>query len=402
MTTDVKAPQFPESVPEGTIASWHKNVGDAVTEGEVLLEIETDKVMMEVPAIASGTLAEISKKAGDTVKSQEVVGKINEGAAAAPAAKPAAESAPAAKPAPTATTSAPAAKETKSNDAVGPAARRALQENDIKATDVKGTGVGGRITTQDVAETADKKPAKSMNMSEFTGGRPEKRVPMTRLRATIAKRLVEVGQTTAMLTTFNEVDMKPIMDLRAKYKDLFEKKQGVKLGFMGFFVKAATEALKRFPSVNASIDGNDIVYHGFYDVGVAVSTERGLVVPVVRNTDLLNLAEIEIAIRDYAAKARDNKIELSDMQGGTFTITNGGVFGSMLSTPIINAPQSAILGMHNIVERPVVVNGQIVIRPIMYLALSYDHRIVDGRESVSFLKTIKELLEDPSRILLDI
>lgn len=391
MTTDVKAPQFPESIQEGTVASWHKNVGDNVTEGEVLLEIETDKVMMEVPAITSGTLSEIGKKAGDIVKSQEVVGKIAEGAVKAPAAAP--EKA-----------AAPATKATKNTDnaPVGPAARRALQENDIKADDVKGTGVGGRVTSQDVAQAVDKKPAKSIGSSDFSGSRPEKRVPMTRLRATIAKRLVEVGQTTAMLTTFNEVDMKPVMDLRAKYKDLFEKKHGVKLGFMGFFVKAATEALKRFPSVNASIDGNDIVYHGFYDVGVAVSTERGLVVPVIRNTDMLNLAEIELNIRDYALKARDNKIELGDMQGGTFTITNGGVFGSMLSTPIINAPQSAILGLHNIVERPVVINGEIVIRPIMYLALSYDHRIVDGKESVSFLKTIKELLEDPSRILLDI
>lgn len=394
MTTDLKAPQFPESIPEGTVATWHKNVGDAVTEGEVLLEIETDKVMMEVPAIASGTLSAILKKAGDTVKSQEVVGKISEGAAATkPAAAPE-KPTPQEKPAPT--------PKANSNVNAGPAARRALQESAVDAKEVKGTGVGGRITSQDVEQASNKKPAKSTGASEFSGNRPEKRVPMTRLRATIAKRLVEVGQTTAMLTTFNEVDMKAVMDLRSKYKDIFEKKHGVKLGFMGFFVKAATEALKRFPSVNASIDGNDIVYHGFYDVGVAVSTERGLVVPVVRNTDLSNLAEIETAIRDYATKARDNKIELSDMQGGTFTITNGGVFGSMLSTPIINAPQSAILGMHNIVERAVVINGEIVIRPIMYLALSYDHRIVDGRESVSFLKAIKDLLEDPSRMLLDI
>jgi 2-oxoglutarate dehydrogenase E2 component (dihydrolipoamide succinyltransferase) len=390
MSTEIKAPQFPESIPEGTIASWHKNIGDAVTEGEVLLEIETDKVMMEVPAISSGTLSSILKKAGDTVKSQEVIGSITAGAA--PAA-PAVATAP----------KMPEAKINTSTPPAGPAARRALQENDLQASELKGTGVGGRITTQDVAAASKKPTNKSATLTtDFSSGRPEKRVPMTRLRATIAKRLVEVNQTTAMLTTFNEVDMKPVMDLRAKYKDLFEKKHGIKLGFMSFFVKAATEALKRFPSVNASIDGNDIVYHGFYDVGVAVSTERGLVVPVIRNTETLNLAEIEIAIRDYANKARDNKIELKDMQGGTFTITNGGVFGSMLSTPIINAPQSAILGMHNIVERPVVVSGQIVIRPIMYLALSYDHRIVDGKESVSFLKTIKELLEDPSRILLDV
>lgn len=392
--SEIKAPQFPESISEGTIANWHKKVGDAINEGDVLLEIETDKVMMEVPSAESGTLTEITKKTGDIVKSQEVVGKITAGAVAAPTPAKAETAV-----APTTTT----AKTTISTDNAGPAARRAMQENDIKPTDIKGTGVGGRITTQDV-EQATKKPAPTTSKSniDFSDSRPEKRVPMTRLRTTIAKRLVEVNQTTAMLTTFNEVDMKPVMDLRAKYKDLFEKKHGVKLGFMGFFVKAATEALKRFPSVNASIDGNDIVYHGFYDIGVAVSTDRGLVVPILRNTDLMNLANVEAGIRDYANKARDNKLDLSDMQGGTFTITNGGTFGSMLSTPIINAPQSAILGMHNIVERPVAVNGQVVIRPIMYLALSYDHRIIDGKESVSFLKTIKELLEDPSRILLDI
>lgn len=384
MTIDIKAPQFPESIAEGVVASWHKKVGDSVNEGDVVLEIETDKVMMEVPATHSGVIAEISKKEGDSVKSTEVVGKIKEGAVAAPKsdtpAKTEAEAAPAK------TEAKPAKAEHEA--AAGPAARRVMQANDIKPSDVQGSGKGGRITTQDVTKLLS------------GGARTEKRVPMTRLRQTIAKRLIDVQQTNAILTTFNEVNMKPVMDLRTKYKDQFEKVHGIKLGFMSFFVKAATEALKRFPAVNASIDGNDIVYHGYYDIGVAVSTERGLVVPVLRNAENMSLADIETGIRDYAVKARDNKLALEDMQGGTFTITNGGVFGSMLSTPIINAPQSAILGMHNIVERPVVVNGEIVIRPIMYLALSYDHRIIDGRESVSFLKTVKELLEDPARILL--
>ena len=377
MTTEIKAPQFPESISEGTIASWHKKVGDAVTEGEVLLEIETDKVLMEVPAVANGVLTAITKKEGDTVKSTETVGQLQAGAA--PVAAKAAE-----------TNATPAATAPTMTEATaGPAARRVMQANDIDPKAVEGSGKHGRITTQDVSKILG-----------HSGARTEKRVPMTRLRQTITKRLLDVQQNTAMLTTFNEVNMKPIMDLRAKYKDQFEKTHGVKLGFMSFFIKAATEALKRFPSVNASIDGNDIIYHGYYDVGVAVSTERGLVVPILRNTENMSLAEIESGIAEYAIKARSNKIELADMQGGTFTITNGGVFGSMLSTPILNAPQSAILGMHNIVERPIALNGEVVIRPIMYLALSYDHRIIDGRESVSFLKTVKELLEDPARILL--
>lgn len=383
MSTEIKAPQFPESISEGTIASWHKKIGDFVNEGDVLLEIETDKVMMEVPAVASGNLVDILKKEGDSVKSAETVGILAAGQAAVintpPAATPASNKTEAVT---TSKTEAPAVA------IAGPAARRVMQSNDINPVEVAGTGKGGRITTQDV------------NRHLGSGPRIEKRIPMTRLRQTIAKRLLDVQQNNAILTTFNEVDMKPVMDLRAKYKDQFEKTHGVKLGFMSFFVKAATEALKRFPSVNASIDGNDIVYHGFFDVGVAVSTERGLVVPVLRNTELMSLADIEAGIRDYALKARNNKLALEDMQGGTFTITNGGVFGSMLSTPIINSPQSAILGMHNIVERPVVINGEVVVRPIMYLALSYDHRVIDGRESVSFLKTIKELIEDPARILL--
>ncbi len=377
--TDIKAPQFPESIPEGTIAVWHKQLGDAVVEGETLVEIETDKVMMEVPATASGVLSQIAKKAGDTVKSMETIGSLMEGASAVVAAAPAVV-APHPSPLP----------QGERGVNAGPAARRVMQANDVISADVEGSGKHGRIVTEDVLRTLS------------SGSRIEKRVPMTRLRQTVAKRLLEVQSTTAMLTTFNEVDMKPIMDLRSKYKESFEKTHGVKLGFMSFFVRAATEALKRFPSVNASIDGADIVYHGFYDVGVAVSTERGLVVPILRNAENMTLADIEGGIRDYAMKARDNKLTLDEMQGGTFTITNGGVFGSMLSTPIINAPQSAILGMHNIVERPVAVNGEVLIRPIMYLALSYDHRIIDGRESVGFLKTIKELLEDPSRILLQV
>lgn len=381
MTTAIKAPQFPESIAEGTIANWTKKIGDFVQEGETVLEIETDKVVMEVPATASGVVTEILKKAGDTVQSNEVLGSLKEGAAlplSAPAPEPT--------PHPTAT-----AATAPTNALAGPAARRVMQAHDVNPQAVQGSGKHGRITTPDVSQYLGQ-----------GGSRLEKRVPMTRLRQTVAKRLLEVQQNNAILTTFNEVDMSAIMDLRAQYKEIFEKKYDVKLGFMSFFVKVATEALKRFPSVNASIDGNDIVYHGFYDVGVAVSSERGLVVPILRNTENQSLADIELNIRDFAIKARSNKLTLDDMQGGTFTITNGGVFGSMLSTPIINAPQSAILGMHNIVERVVVVKGEMVIRPIMYLALSYDHRIIDGRESVSFLKTMKELLEDPQRILLAI
>ena len=388
MSIQIKAPQFPESVSEGTLSSWHKKIGEHVNEGEVLLEIETDKVMMEVPAIASGTLTEILKNAGDIVTSEELIGTLSAGSAAAAA--------------PTSTQKAmPSAA---ASDAIaGPAARRALEANAVNAAAVQGSGKGGRITSQDVNTYLEQKDsALPATTPKANGSRIEERVPMTRLRATIAKRLVEAKQNTAMLTTFNEVDMKPVMDLRSRYKDVFEQKHGVKLGFMSFFIKAATEALKRFPSVNASIDGSDIVYHGYYDIGVAVSTDRGLVVPVLRNTDHMNLAGMEQGLKDYAVKARAGKLELSDMQGGTFTITNGGVFGSMLSTPMLNPPQSAILGMHNIVERPVVVNGEVVIRPIMYVALSYDHRIIDGKESVSFLKTLKELLEDPCRFLLDV
>ena len=393
---EIKAPQFPESISEGTVASWHKKAGDAVKAGETVVDIETDKVVMEVPAAADGVLGQILKPAGSTVKSNEILGSIEAGSKSAKAEIPA--STPVQKGAVE-----PQQKAAVEEDIEGPAVRRLLAEHNLNAKDIKGSGKDGRLTRQDVETHLSKAAPKAQAASVVvTGARSEQRVPMTRLRATIAKRLVEVGQTTAMLTTFNEVDMKPVMDLRAKYKDQFEKEHGARLGFMSFFLKAATEALKKFPAVNASIDGNDIVYHGFYDIGVAVSSPRGLVVPVVRGVDQLSFADVEKQIAEFGKKAKDGKLTIEEMQGGTFTITNGGVFGSMLSTPIINPPQSAILGMHNIVERPVVVNGEIVIRPIMYLALSYDHRIIDGRESVSFLKTIKEYLEDPARLLLKV
>ncbi|WP_151193152.1 2-oxoglutarate dehydrogenase complex dihydrolipoyllysine-residue succinyltransferase [Cysteiniphilum sp. JM-1] len=390
----VNAPTFPESIAEGTVATWHKNVGDQVEEGETLVEIETDKVMMEVPAAQSGVLVEKLKNEGDTVLSAEAVAKIGAGSVSNAAAV------------------APVAadvKEAQSQDHLSPAVRRAVKANDVDVNNVQGTGKNGRITKQDVVsapvstQAAKQSPvAQAADVMSFEGDRSEKRVRMTRLRQTIAKRLVEVQHTNAILTTFNEVDMKPVMDLRKQYKDLFQKTHDAKLGFMSFFLKAATEALKRFPEVNASIDGTDVVYHGFFDIGVAVGSDRGLVVPVIRNADQKSFAKIENEIIEKAIKARDGKLSLEEMQGGTFTITNGGTYGSMLSTPIINAPQSAILGMHNIVERPVVVNGEIVIRPIMYLALSYDHRIIDGSVSVKFLKTIKELIEDPARMLLEI
>ncbi|WP_440615745.1 2-oxoglutarate dehydrogenase complex dihydrolipoyllysine-residue succinyltransferase [Cysteiniphilum sp. 6C5] len=387
----VNAPTFPESIAEGTVATWHKNIGDQVEEGETLVEIETDKVMMEVPATQSGVLAEKLKNEGDTVLSAEAVAKISAGAVSQPAAVE------------TTTES----KNVASSDHLSPAVRRAVKANDVDVNNVQGTGKNGRITKQDVVSApvqAQKQApvAQAVDTMGFEGDRPEKRVRMTRLRQTIAKRLVEVQHTNAILTTFNEVDMKPVMDLRKQYKDLFQKTHDAKLGFMSFFLKAATEALKRFPEVNASIDGTDVLYHGFFDIGVAVGSDRGLVVPVIRNADQKSFAQIENDIIEKAIKARDGKLSLEEMQGGTFTITNGGTYGSMLSTPIINAPQSAILGMHNIVERPVVVNGEIVIRPIMYLALSYDHRIIDGSVSVKFLKTIKELIEDPARMLLEI
>lgn len=406
MAIEIKAPTFPESVADGTVATWHKQPGDAVKRDELIVDIETDKVVLEVLATADGVLGAIVKGEGDTVLSDEVLGSIVEGgaAAAAPAAAPAA-AAPAV-----------AAADAGEEDPVAaPAARKLAEENGIDLASVAGTGKGGRITKEDVvAAVANKKsapapaakPAAAAAAAPVvvaSGDRTEKRVPMTRLRAKIAERLVEAQSSMAMLTTFNEVDMTEVMALRSKYKDLFEKTHnGVRLGFMSFFVKAATEALKRFPAVNASIDGNDIVYHGYADVGVAVSSDRGLVVPVLRNAESMSLAEIENGIATFGKKARDGKLAIEEMTGGTFTITNGGTFGSMMSTPIVNPPQAAILGMHNIIQRPMAINGQVVIRPMMYLALSYDHRLIDGKEAVTFLVTIKNLLEDPSRLLLDI
>ncbi|MBG4828996.1 2-oxoglutarate dehydrogenase complex dihydrolipoyllysine-residue succinyltransferase [Pseudomonas aeruginosa] len=409
MAIEIKAPTFPESVADGTVATWHKKPGEAVKRDELIVDIETDKVVIEVLAEADGVLAEIIKNEGDTVLSNELLGKLNDGGAAAPAAPAAA--APAA--APAAPAAAPAA--AGGDDAIlSPAARKLAEEAGIDPNSIAGTGKGGRVTKEDVvaaveakknAPAAPAKPAAPAAEAPIfaAGDRVEKRVPMTRLRAKVAERLVEAQSAMAMLTTFNEVNMKPIMDLRSKYKDLFEKKHnGVRLGFMSFFVKAATEALKRFPGVNASIDGNDIVYHGYQDIGVAVSSDRGLVVPVLRNAEFMSLAEIEGGIANFGKKAKEGKLTIEDMTGGTFTISNGGVFGSLLSTPIVNPPQTAILGMHKIQERPMAVNGQVVILPMMYLALSYDHRLIDGKEAVSFLVAIKDLLEDPARLLLDV
>ncbi len=409
MAIEIKAPTFPESVADGTVATWHKKPGEAVKRDELIVDIETDKVVIEVLAEADGVLAEIIKNEGDTVLSNELLGKLNEGGAAAPAAPAAA--APAAAPAAQAAALAAAG----GDDAIlSPAARKLAEEAGIDPNSIAGTGKGGRVTKEDVvaaveakknAPAAPAKPAAPAAEAPIfaAGDRVEKRVPMTRLRAKVAERLVEAQSAMAMLTTFNEVNMKPIMDLRSKYKDLFEKKHnGVRLGFMSFFVKAATEALKRFPGVNASIDGNDIVYHGYQDIGVAVSSDRGLVVPVLRNAEFMSLAEIEGGIANFGKKAKEGKLTIEDMTGGTFTISNGGVFGSLLSTPIVNPPQTAILGMHKIQERPMAVNGQVVILPMMYLALSYDHRLIDGKEAVSFLVAIKDLLEDPARLLLDV
>lgn len=397
MAIEIKAPTFPESVAEGSVATWHKKAGDAVSRDEIIVEIETDKVVLEVPSPADGVLEEILAQEGEIVASEQLLARVKEGAvAAAPVAK--ADAAPAA---------------TEEVEMVGdlrvaPAARKLAAEKGLNLANIKGSGKGGLITKEDVMNTGSAPAAKAavaapVQVSVAPGERIEKRVPMSRMRQTIAKRLVHAQQTAAMLTTYNEVDMQPIMELRKQYKDLFEKRHdGVRLGFMSFFVKAATEALKRFPDVNASIDGTDIVYHGYQDIGVAVSTPRGLMVPVLRDCDTMNLADIEGSIADLGRRGRDGKIGIDDLQGGTFTITNGGVFGSLMSTPIINPPQTAILGMHKIQDRPMAVNGQVVIRPMMYLALSYDHRMIDGKDAVQFLVTIKELLEDPARILLDV
>ncbi|ARB26237.1 2-oxoglutarate dehydrogenase complex dihydrolipoyllysine-residue succinyltransferase [Pseudomonas tolaasii] len=408
MAIEIKAPSFPESVADGTVATWHKKPGDAVKRDDLIVDIETDKVVLEVLAEADGVLGAIVAEEGATVLSNQVLGSIEEGSAAAAAPAAAAPAAAAAAPA-----AAPAAGA--EDPIAAPAARQLAEENGINLASVKGTGKDGRITKEDVVAAVEAKknapaaaPAKAAAPAAAApvfaaGDRTEKRVPMTRVRATVAKRLVEAQSNMAMLTTFNEVDMTEVMALRSKYKDLFEKSHnGVRLGFMSFFVKAATEALKRFPAVNASIDGNDIVYHGYADIGVAVSSDRGLVVPVLRNAELMSLAEIEGGIATFGKKARDGKLTIDEMTGGTFTITNGGTFGSMMSTPIVNPPQAAILGMHNIIQRPMAINGQVVIRPMMYLALSYDHRLIDGKEAVTFLVTIKNLLEDPARLLLDI
>ncbi len=386
MTTEVKVPSFPESVADGTIVTWHKQVGDVVEIEQVIADIETDKVVFEVPSPVRGVVTEILKAEGDVVLSQQVIASIDETAAgAAPATVTAMTSN---EPTPESATE-PELK-------INPSATKLAAQTGVDVNQVTGSGKQGRILKEDVQNHSA--PA----TSEASGARVEKRVPMTRLRARIAERLVDAQHTAAMLTTFNEINMKPVMDIRAKYKTQFEKTHDSKLGFMSFFVKATTEALKRFPAINASIDGSDIVYHGFFDVGIAVSSPRGLVVPVLRDAEQMSLADIETKIRELGGKARDNKLGIDEITGGTFSITNGGVFGSMLSTPILNPPQSAILGMHNIVERPVAENGEVVIRPVMYVALTYDHRIVDGSEAVQFLVSIKNSLEDPVRLVLDL
>jgi 2-oxoglutarate dehydrogenase E2 component (dihydrolipoamide succinyltransferase) len=389
---DIKVPVLPESVADATIATWHVQPGEAVKRDQNLVDIETDKVVLEVVATEDGVMGEHIHAEGETVLAQQIIGKLIAGAApaaAAPAAAPAASD--------------------DSNDVLTPSVRRMIAEKGLDASQIKGSGKGGRITKEDVeaflkapAAPAKAAPAKAAAPVVALGERTQKRVPMTRLRKTIANRLLEAKNSTAMLTTFNEVNMKPIMDLRKQYQDVFEKRHGIRLGFMSFYVKAVVEALKRFPEVNASIDGDDIVYHNFFDVSIAVSTPRGLVTPVLRDCDKLSLAEIEKAIKELAIKGRDGKLTVEDMTGGNFTITNGGVFGSLLSTPIINMPQSSILGMHKIQDRPMAVDGKVEILPMMYLALSYDHRQIDGKESVGFLVTIKELLEDPTRLLLDV
>lgn len=418
MTVEIKAPTLPESVPDGTIATWHKKVGDAVKRDELLVDIETDKVVIEVVSPTDGVLQEIIKATGDTIVSNELIAKIDADASGSKSADKAKaedkeevkkkDAEPAQRKAETVETE--TASTSSDEPLLSPAAKKIAQENNLDIAKIPGTGKDGRVTKEDVLAAVDKKnsppkPASAAQRANIdtSSGRVEERVPMSRLRAKVAERLLQASQTTAMLTTFNEVDMAPIMELRNKYKDLFEKSHdGIRLGFMSFFVRASIEALKRFPAVNASIDGNDIVYHGYQDIGVAVSSPRGLVVPVLRNADHMGLAQIEAQIREYGKKAQDGKLSIDEMTGGTFTISNGGVFGSLLSTPILNPPQTAILGMHKIQERPMAINGEVKICPMMYLALSYDHRMIDGKEAVQFLVTIKDLLEDPARILLEI
>ena len=395
MSIEIRVPQLPESVSDASIAAWVAKVGDSVNEEENLLELETDKVVLEVPAPVSGVLIEIKAQQGDTVLAGDVIGIIDETAVAS-------------------TTSDDKDEATTTVTAASPSVRKTMAENDLNPSDVKGSGKKGRILKEDVnshlqnssSNTSNNVPATTASASQpeelNTEGRQERRVPMTRLRAKIAERLLDAQQTAAILTTFNEVDLSEVSRLRKKYQERFQKAHGIKLGFMSFFIKAATEALKRYPEVNARIDNGDIIYQGFYDIGVAVSSERGLVVPIIRNTDSMGNAQIENAIADYATRARSGHLELSELTGGTFSITNGGIFGSMLSTPIINPPQSAILGMHNIQQRPVAVDGEVVIRPMMYLALSYDHRLIDGQAAVSFLVKVKELLEDPASLFLEL
>ena len=400
MPVEIRTPEFPESISEGEVAVWHKQAGESMGRDEPLVDIETDKVTIEIVAPAAGTLTEIFKQEGDTVESEELLAHFEEGAdTSVPETQPP-----------------QAADDAVDASMVSPAARKLAEEASLDLASIAGSGKSGRVTKQDVQEALAKRPAPIPAAATGgapdngatlpvvdTGERTEQRVPMTRLRASIASRLVEAQQTAAMLTTFNEVNMAPIMQMRKRYQEDFQRAHnGTKLGFMSFFVRASVEALKKFPAVNASIDGNDIVYHGYYDIGVAVSTDRGLVVPIVRDADALSLAQIEDRISDYGGRAREGKLGFDDLMGGTFTVSNGGIFGSMLSTPILNPPQTAILGMHKIEERAVVVDGEIVARPMMYLALSYDHRLIDGREAVQFLVAIKSLLEDPARILLEI
>ena len=398
MSIEIKAPTFPESVADGTIANWLKKEGENVNQDEVIAEIETDKVVLEVLAQSDGIISKIVKNEGETVISSEIIGEFEEtnGTISEVVEETIKEKKEEKMPV--------KAKKTNHGKKIGPAAKKIIAENDINPDDISPTGKDKRITKADLVNhlSSDQEIDPQKPSLSSREGRPEKRVPMSRLRSTIAKRLVSVKKETAMLTTFNEVDMLPIKDLRSKYGEEFENQHGVKLGFMGFFVIAAVQALKKFPSVNASIDDNDIVYHGFQDIGVAVSTERGLVVPVIKDADSKSLSEIEQSILNYSDKAKKGKLSIEDMQGGTFTISNGGVFGSLLSTPILNAPQTAILGMHSIQERPVVINQEITIRPMMYLALSYDHRLLDGKEAVTFLVSIKEQLESPERLLLNL
>ena len=405
-SVDILVPDLPESVADATVATWHKKPGDAVRRDEVLVEIETDKVVLEVPASADGILDAVLEDEGTTVTSRQILGRLREGNSTGKETSAKSEE----------KDSTPAQRQQASlaeqnNDALSPAIRRLLGEHNLEASAINGTGVGGRITREDVekhlakapaAKAEAKAPAAAPAPQAQLGARGEKRVPMTRLRKRVAERLLEAKNSTAMLTTFNEVNMKPIMDLRKQYGDAFEKRHGIRLGFMSFYVKAVVEALKRYPEVNASIDGDDVVYHNYFDVSMAVSTPSGLVTPVLRDVDLLGMADIEKNIKELAVKGRDGKLTVEDLTGGNFTITNGGVFGSLMSTPIINPPQSAILGMHAIKDRPMAVDGKVEILPMMYLALSYDHRLIDGRESVGFLVTIKELLEDPTRLLLDV